>query len=356
MKMLNLFISLTIALVTLACNDEPVKPDDNPDDKDTLDYYTNPVFQPSNADPTIIKADDGYYYVYSTEDDWGDKNHLVPVIRSKNLTDWFYVGDAFQTKPDWKLAGGIWAPDIIYYDNKYFLFYSYSTWGDADPGIGLAVNSSPIGYFTDKGKLFLSSEVGVMNSIDPFFIEDDDGKIYLFWGSFQGIYGIELDYQNESFVLKGEKFQIAGPSFEATYIVKRNGYYYFFGSNGSCCDGENSTYNVRVARSDSIKGTYYDKSGISILQSNPVPGTQVVKGNESGTGFAGPGHNAEIITDDEGNDWLLYHAVDRANPRLPNGVTRRPLMLDKLLWPDEWPLIEFYKPSTTKQLSPVFNE
>ena len=45
--------------------------------------------------------------------------------------------------------------------------------------------------FTDKGKLFISNEIGVQNSIDPFYIEEDGHK-YLFWGSFRGIYGIEL--------------------------------------------------------------------------------------------------------------------------------------------------------------------
>jgi arabinan endo-1,5-alpha-L-arabinosidase len=36
------------------------------------------------------------------------------------------------------------------------------------------------------------NEIGVQNSIDPFYIEDD-GKKYLFWGSFRGIYAIELN-------------------------------------------------------------------------------------------------------------------------------------------------------------------
>ena len=46
-------------------------------------YYTNPVIRISAPDPTAIKAVDGYYYLYSTED---IKN--LPIFRSDNLVDW----------------------------------------------------------------------------------------------------------------------------------------------------------------------------------------------------------------------------------------------------------------------------
>ena len=34
--------------------------------------YKNPVFEPIMADPTVVKADDGWFYAYGTQDDWGD--------------------------------------------------------------------------------------------------------------------------------------------------------------------------------------------------------------------------------------------------------------------------------------------
>src|SRR5690606_12427532 len=122
--------------------------------------YTNPVFKPILADPTVIKdPGSAYYYAYGTEDYWytDSKNHLVAVVRSRDLINWSYVADAFTVKPAWKAAGGIWAPDIAIVNGKYHLYYSFSTWGDANPGIGLAISSLPSGPFTDAGKLFLSS-------------------------------------------------------------------------------------------------------------------------------------------------------------------------------------------------------
>lgn len=313
-------------------------------------YYRNPVFQPVFADPSVIKASDGYFYAYATEDDWGGSNglHIVPIIKSKDLVNWTFVSNVFSQKPSWKSKGFIWAPDINFIDNKYYLYYSYSLWGDANPGIGLAIADKPEGPFTDQGKILLSEDVGVANSIDPFYMEDN-GKKYLFWGSYRGIYGSELSSDGKS--LTGEKFRIAGDFFEGTYILKKNDYYYFFGSNGNCCEGAASKYKLLTGRATGIRGPYLNRQGDNLLN---VQGSLFLEGNTNG-GFAGPGHNAEIITDDAGTDWLLYHAIDKKVPYLPVGATRRPLMLDKIGWENGWPVITGNVPGTKDQKMPVFN-
>lgn len=102
--------------------------------------------------------------------------------------------------------------------------------------------------------MFTSEQIGVKNSIDEFYIEDGGHK-YLFWGSFSGIYGIELSDDGLS-VKAGEKpRQIAGKFMEGTYIHKHDGYYYLFGSAGTCCKGSKgartaSHTDVRRASSD----------------------------------------------------------------------------------------------------------
>ena len=89
--------------------------------------YNNPVIKWSLPDPTVIKADDGYFYLYATED-----THNVPIYRSKDLVKWRYAGTAFTdaTRPmDFVPNGGIWAPDINYINGQYVLYYSKSEWG-----------------------------------------------------------------------------------------------------------------------------------------------------------------------------------------------------------------------------------
>ena len=307
------------------------------------EQYNNPVINESLPDPTVIKADDGYFYLYATEN-----IRNVPIYRSENLVDWRRVGTAFtdRTRPQMVPRGNIWAPDINLINGKYVMYYSKSTWGgEWECGIGVATADRPSGPFTDVGKLFISSEIGVQNSIDPFYIEEDDGSKYLFWGSFRGIYGIQLSDDGLSIKPGAQKVQIAGTLTEGTYIYKHDGYYYLFGSAGTCCEGLNSTYRVMVARSENLMGPYVNKSGRPALENNFMLVMQ--KSNK----VVGPGHNSEIVQDDAGQYWMLYHGFDAADP---DGG--RKVYLDQILWDkDGWPIVRNRVPSITAN-APVFNK
>lgn len=312
--------------------------------------YTNPVFEPVLADPTVIKVGDEFF-AYGTEDNWGDEGgyHLVPVIKSKDLVNWEVVGNSMNKKPMWKDKGGIWAPDVTQVGEKFYMYYSFSTWGDPNPGIGLAISEKPEGPFVDQGPIFTSLEIGVDNSIDPFYHEEK-GKKYLMWGSFNGLYLTELTSDGKK--AQGEKLRVAGDHLEAAYVFQKDGYYYLFGSAGTCCEGAKSTYRVLVGRSTSLEGPYLDDKGKNMLERDS--GTLVVRSNSGAVGYAGPGHNAEIVTDDEGNDWFLYHGMNKQNAKLDNGVNRRVLLLDKLNWINGWPVVNGHEPSLKPLEKPFF--
>ena len=78
--------------------------------------YSNPVIKRSVPDPTVIRGQDGYFYLYGTED-----IHNTPIFKSRNLVRWLYVGTAFTdaTRPSMVPGGGICAPDINYINGKY---------------------------------------------------------------------------------------------------------------------------------------------------------------------------------------------------------------------------------------------
>lgn len=300
--------------------------------------YHNPVIDYSLPDPTIIKANDGFYYLYATED-----IRNIPIHRSKDLVNWEFVGTAFtdQTRPRFESKGGLWAPDINYINGQYVLYYSMSVWGgEWTCGIGVATADNPEGPFIDYGKLFRSNEIGVQNSIDQFYIEED-GKKYLFFGSFRGIYVVELSDDGLSVKPNPEKQQIAGTAYEGVCIYKRNGFYYMFASIGSCCEGLESTYTTVVGRSDSILGEYLDKEGKPMLQNNHEV---LIHKNDK---FVGTGHNSRIVQDEKEQNWIFYHAVSVDNP------DGRVLMLDQVKWKDNWPYIEGNSPSFEAE-APVF--
>lgn len=315
----NIFLLLLVnATVTLAQN-----------------AYRNPVINMSLPDPTVVKAPDGNFFLYATED-----THNIPIYRSANLVDWTFVGTVFtdETRPKWNPKGMIWAPDINYVDGHYVLYYSKSYWGGVwDCGIGVATAEQPTGPFTDHGPLFISKELNSENSIDPDFVEEDGHK-YLVWGSFHGIWCIELS--DDGLTLKdGAKPQtISGTFMEGSYIHKHDGYYYLFGSTGSCCDGANSTYHVTVGRSKSLFGPYLDKQGRPLMENHYET---LLHGSDH---CKGPGHNGEIFTDKEGVDWLIYHGYKATDPDLG-----RLVWLDRIEWIDGWPHIANNRPSTVSE-------
>jgi arabinan endo-1,5-alpha-L-arabinosidase len=357
---LSLFLAPALLLyLALSCSNK-----DNEDEilteppviADTL--YINPLFVPDLADPTFIRAEDGWFYAYGTENTWSPGvNRITPIIRSKNMVKWEFVANAFSTKPSWKSSGGIWAPQIVFNkrDSYYYLYYSFSVWGDPNPGIGVAKSKNPDGPFEDLGKILDSQSSGVPNSIDQFYIETGSGenrKAYLFWGSYHGIYGIEMN--DDMKTTKGENFQITGNAFEGTYIYEFEGKFYFFGSSGNCCDGANSQYRLSVAVADNIKGPYKTKDGKDIIN-NGQEGTPFLRGDRN-NGWVGPGHNGEIIRDDKGRFFILFHAISVSNPLLPNGATRRPLLMEEIIWKDGWPTIENGVPSLSLKTAPYFKD
>ena len=303
--------------------------------------YQNPVVGKNLPDPTIIKVGDTFY-LYATEE-----ARKTPIYKSTNLTDWDFVGTAFtpETRPTFEPKGGLWAPDINFINGKYVLYYSMSVWGGEETcGIGVAVADKPEGPFTDKGKLFRSNEIGVTNSIDQFYIEEG-GKKYLFWGSFRGIYAIELSDDGLSIKPDAKKQKIAGTAFEGVYIHKKENYYYLFASIGSCCEGVNSTYQLVVGRSSSLFGTYVDKSGKKMLDN----GFDIVISKNDR--FVGNGHCSEIVQDDAGNDWIFYHGVDLENPK------GRILLLDQVKWDkDGWPYVDGGTPSLSAEKPTFYKE
>ncbi len=284
--------------------------------------YSNPVIDMSAPDPTVIRAEDGTYYLYATED-----TRNVPIYHSANLVDWKLVGTAFtdNSRPKWLPKGGIWAPDIQRVGGKYHLYYSKSVWGgEWDAGIGVAVSNSPAGPFVDRGCMFTSKQIGIQNCIDPFYIEDG-GKKYLFFGSFHGIYGVELSADGLHVKQGAKPRKVAGTFMEATYIRRRGGYYYLFGSTGTCCEGARSTYRITIGRSKSLFGPYVDKAGQRLLDNH----YNILLDKDDSV--LGPGHNAGLITDDAGKDYMFYHGFKASDPD-----AGRVVWLSRIVWTDGW--------------------
>ena len=326
----------------------------------TATTYTNPVsrdFADTYADPAVIRGKDGYWYAYGTTDPLNEgegTRHLLPISRSTDLVNWEYVGDAFTeaTKPAWAEAdAALWAPDIRYVDGQYRLYYVVTettvtgvpetTTEANDNAIGVAYSDSPTGPWVDSGDPVVDPRrQGPDNylwTFDPHHVVGPDGTEYLFYGSYYGgIWVTELNEDGSEAV--GTATQVAiDNKYEGSYVVQHDGWWYLFVSSANCCAGPTTGYSVHVGRSRSLTGPFVDREGVPLNQSR-AGGTPVIAPN--GNTWIGTGHNA-VVTDLAGQDWFVYHAIDRDDPYLDgtDGINERPMLIDRLDWIDGWPTV-----------------
>ena len=318
--------------------------------------YTNPLhiqipgdgLMGSCADPSIIYGQDHYWYIYCTTDPLNDQDHdpngsyhfhLIPMLRSYDLVNWTYMGDAFSARPPWVASdAGLWAPDIRYFNNQYYLYYTASNTSLPGGGsaIGVATGPTPLGPWTDSGAPVV--EPGATGWVfDPYVLVTDTTK-YIYFGSyFGGIWARQLSPDGLHSDPATQTQVTIDNRYEGTYIYKHGGYYYLFGSATNCCNGPLTGYSVFVGRSTDPLGPYIDRDGHSLLEPR-VGGTVVISMN--GNEWVGPGHNA-VFTDFSGQDWFVYHAVNRYDPYFAAavGFTKRPVLMDPLDWVDGWPTV-----------------
>ena len=183
------------------------------------------------------------------------------------------------------------------------------------------------------------------NAIDPCVFYDEDGKLWMSYGSWSGgIFMLELDentglrdydvtyaVSNTSDPYFGKK--VAGgyySSGEASYIEYIGGYYFLFVTNGGLAAGgdpadyNNGGYQMRVFRSENADGPYVDSKGSSALVNQyylnfgpkaddgnrgvNIFGAYNEWGNQvkGDYGERSQGHNS-IIAAEDGRTYLVYH-------------------------------------------------
>ena len=323
------------------------------------DRYVNPVsrdFADTFADPAVVRGRDGWWYAYGTTDPLrsGERVfHRIPIARSRDLVNWRYVGDAFPSGPAglpaWAASdAALWAPDVRYVAGRWVMYFVVTqttvTAGPHDNAIGVATAPTPAGPWRHVGGPVVGPRPGQSGRPDDFLWTFDpdhlvaaDGRQYLYYGSYYGgVFVTELSENGTRAI--GQSTQVAIDNrYEGSYVVPRNGWYYYFGSSSNCCAGPVTGYSVFVGRSRSPRGPFVDRRGVSLLASR-TGGSIVITPN--GNRWVGPGHNA-VVKDPSGQDWFVYHAIDRNVPYLdePFGINRRPMLIDRLDWVNGWPTV-----------------
>ncbi|MBN2213793.1 MAG: arabinan endo-1,5-alpha-L-arabinosidase [Bacteroidales bacterium] len=296
-------------------------------------------------DPVMIKQD-STYYLFCT-------GFGISVWSSNDMVNWKKEKPVFDKAPQWALEavsgfkGHIWAPDITYHDEKYYLYYSVSAFGKNTSCIGLVTNTTldpadPGFKWTDEGKV-VQSVPGrdLWNAIDPNLAFDEAGDPWLVFGSFwSGIKLVKLNSELSAIAEPEEWYTVAKRprdfktddadpgegAVEAPFIFKKGKHYYLFVSFDFCCRGINSNYKIMAGRAEKITGPYTDREGRRLDQGG---GTLMLQGNDE---WAGVGHNSAYTFN--GTDYLIFHGYD-------NGDNGKPkLLIRKIIWDEAgWPEI-----------------
>lgn len=270
----------------------------------------NPVLPGYFADPTVKKFGDSYY-IYATTDGSGAGFGPAQVWTSKDFCNWTLM------PMNWPDSHWIWAPDVMKdaQDGKYYMVYCQPC------QLYMGVSETPRGPWRNilgESEAVLVPDRFVTNAItlDGQTFVDDDGSVYMYWGTW-GIYkgfgcgAGKLNADKKSF---SETRLIPNTEvtdfFEAPFVMKRNGTYYFMYSSGSCHD---HTYRVQYATSDKPLGPYTYRGCILETSADST--------------VHGPGHHS-ILKEGE-NYYIVYHRHD--NPHSNRGFHRQ-LCIDKMVF------------------------
>jgi GH43 family beta-xylosidase len=314
--------------------------------KNSERFYRNPLGVTNIGDPFIIKGTDEKYYCYATSSHLGFK-----VWSSSDLTNWQEEGLAYTAGSNSFGKSEYWAPEVVEYEGKYYMYYT-ARWKENDSlRIGVAISDTLTGPFEDVSNKPMF-DFGYA-AIDGNVLIDDDGRKYFYYsrdcsenivdGRHEShIYAAELN--DDMVSLKGEAVQLTEPDQdwekaadegyywnEGPVVFRKNNLYYLMYSTNFFAS---KAYSVGYATSTSPLGPFKK------YENNPVLSAEV-------PGVSGPGHNNIFISPDGKEMFTVYHT--HTNPA--EGGGNRQLNIDRMGFREDGS-IYVNGPTVTPQFKP----
>jgi arabinan endo-1,5-alpha-L-arabinosidase len=281
-------------------------------------------------DPSTVVQCDGKWYVWGT-----GGGGLVS-------------DDGWTWRTGTRLGRGGLAPDVVHIGDNYFVYVAGNNGGQPHGQINLITSksldpASPDYKWVEGGLAASSDGIEDCNAIDPgAFLDPTDGKLWLTYGSYFGyIRLVELDPKTGKPVDPTRKPVDLAVNCEASDMIYQDGWYYLLATHGSCCQGANSGYNIRMGRSRKVTGPFIDDEGVDMTEGG---GKQLIG---SGGRFIGPGHFGRIDLGDGVQKFSMHWEAD-----LDRGGASV-LDIRPLLWKDGWPVAGENLQSGTYQIASV---
>ncbi|RDV26080.1 hypothetical protein DXV75_08350 [Alteromonas aestuariivivens] len=208
--------------------------------------FGNPVIKhmyTADASPHVM-PDGRVWMVTSVDLDAGggySTMHSYHTFSSANMLEWqdhgkkFNITDVVENENPDQLDWALWAPDMIYRDGKYYLYYPIHIRHRGEPKVnGRLKVTSYIGVAVtdDLNKPFkvLNEHIEGTPGIDPSIFIDDDDQVYLYWGQ-KWVARLkdnmmELAEPRQQIEI-GDDNRFQGKFMEAPWMHKKDGKYYF---------------------------------------------------------------------------------------------------------------------------------
>ncbi|MGK6324801.1 family 43 glycosylhydrolase [Sphingomonas sp. DT-51] len=271
--------------------------------------------EPFIHDPSTVTYSDGRWWTFGTRG-----GGLV----SDDGWTWHSGGE--------RPGGGV-APDVVKIGDRFYVAYAVGG-GGMNGGHASQVKVMWTRSLDPKSPVFGYHEVGVVaqtdgielaDAIDPAFLYAE-GRLWLSYGTYFGfIRMVELDPRSGARLPGNQPVDVA-IDMEATALLHRDGWYYLLGTHGTCCDGPNSSYNIRVGRARQPTGPFVDQMGVPLLMGG---GKLVVAGRGR---VYGPGHFGLIDLGDGVEKFSMHYEADM------DRSGRSVLGIQPLRWQDGWPI------------------
>lgn len=224
----------------------------------------------------------------------------------------------------WAKPGRAYAGQIVQGPDKRFYLYApveEATQQHEDPFvIGVAVSDSVLGPWKDAhpaGPIISQStpEPNTMQNIDPTVLVDNDGRVFLYWGTFGQLRGLELE--SDMVTPKGKEIHVTTlPGFfEAARIFRRNDTYYLLYAGNQA--GPHSPCTQAVYHACIAYGTAPSPLGPWTY------GGVVLDVVSSTTSHSG-------VVQFKGKWYIVYHTADAKG----GGHFRRSVAIDSVQWDD----------------------
>ena len=275
--------------------------------------FMNPVIPGDHSDCTLTKVGDDFYTT-------GSSFNPTPVIyHSTDLIHWEAI--AQPVSAEWSQYGdapsaGCWGGQIIYYDNKYWDFFSRAN------SMYFVTADQPKGPWTMPIKVNNPSQLSYGLGYDNSIFIDDNGKWYLIVKNGQSNNGIvELDktgqptgvvYDLNWLNPRNKDGQTVFSWAEGPVMWKHDGYYYY----SFACDVSGGQ---KVMRSKLLTA---EQSNWTV----PVNLFDENDENKSKAIFFGPNHASAAVQLNDGTNWLLHPVWARANNNEWYGQGRQGLL------------------------------